>query len=847
MAYIERSFPLKHLGPTIKSAANSKADVYQMHRWWARRPGPQVRSILQLMFWDGQFNESTYTPIDHYINYNDLKGKVILDPFMGGGSTIVEGMKLNAKMIGVDVNPVAWFVTKKETDWIDPKIVEAEFERIKEDVGNHLLSLYKTQCPHCQQEADIMYIFWAKIGKCENCGTSQPLFNNYVLTKFKEAGEQGHYIYCPKCKAVYFTTQDPSTATCPECGHEYDATEGNNSRGKCICESCGFKNKTMDAVKNHSVPPEHVMYALEYYCPHCESKAFKKIGQQELDSYAESLDIFEGLSEEHTALIPEQKVPLGDKTKELTNYGYYYFMDMFNKRQLYCAVVLYKRILEIEDQNLREFFILIHNQALDSYNEFCHFDSSSAGIKGVFSKHAFPPKINPIENNYFGVKYGTGTFRNYVKKILGGMNTESYKQIRYMDLKKAKPDKIMPDFIKGKENTIKPFLICTSGEDLYQIQNKSVDAIFTDPPYYDNVMYSELSDFYYVWLKKALEREYPKEFSNAYSPKTTEIVVNKTRKVGKAQFTKMLTNVFKETNRVLKDDGLAVVIYNHKSTDGWSAIIKTLLDASFEVKAVYPMLAESTGSLHRASGNIKYNMTIVLRKRLEETTPISWRIVEQEVFDSVKKQIIELNEQGLSETDISVIVMGKALEIFSKYYPKMVDNDQFIDVDEGLELLRAIVDYSNNEYLSQLIPEGIDKFDEFYLRHLYGRKEIGSDELNLFLRTANLPVDDLMKRELIQNASKGRREYLVLDFDQRAKILNHNSTVLDKVQYLARLFTEDKSIDKALREFEPDEIGKAVDLCAFFENRAPSKKIIELFAYCKEKIENVGKTQQKMF
>jgi hypothetical protein len=240
-------------------------------------------------------------------------------------------------------------------------------------------------------------------------------------------------------------------------------------------------------------------------------------------------------------------------------------------------------------------------------------------------------------------------------------------------------------------------------------------------------------------------------------------------------------------------------------------------------------------------------MTIVLRKRLKETTPISWRIVEQEVFDSVKKQIIELNEQGLSETDISVIVMGKALEIFSKYYPKMVDNDQFIDVDEGLELLRAIVDYSNNEYLSQLIPEGIDKFDEFYLRHLYGRKEIGSDELNLFLRTANLPVDDLMKRELIQNASKGRREYLVLDFDQRAKILNHNSTVLDKVQYLARLFTEDKSIDKALREFEPDEIGKAVDLCAFFENRAPSKKIIELFAYCKEKIENVGKTQQKMF
>src|SRR6056297_38899 len=157
MAYIEKSFPLKHLGPTIKAAANSKADVYQMHRWWARRPGPQVRSILQLMFWDGQFNENNYTPIDHYINFNDLQGKVILDPFMGGGSTIVEGMKLNAKMIGVDVNPVAWFVTKKETDWIDPKVVEAEFESIKQDVGNHLLSLYKTQCPECHEEADIMY------------------------------------------------------------------------------------------------------------------------------------------------------------------------------------------------------------------------------------------------------------------------------------------------------------------------------------------------------------------------------------------------------------------------------------------------------------------------------------------------------------------------------------------------------------------------------------------------------------------------------------------------------------------------------------------------------------------
>jgi adenine-specific DNA methylase len=512
---------------------------------------------------------------------------------------------------------------------------------------------------------------------------------------------------------------------------------------------------------------------------------------------------------------------------------------------LYSAAVLYKRILEIEDQNLREFFILIHNQALETYNEFCAYDISRGHINTLFSNHAYHPKNNPVENNFFGVDFGRGTFIKYLKKLYKFLEPDKFNAVKYKLSYKSSTEREIPKKIFDKEN--QPKLFCLSGEDLYQIQNKSVDAIFTDPPYYDNVMYSELSDFYYVWLKKALEREYPKEFSNAYSPKTTEIVVNKTRKVGKAQFTKMLTNVFKETNRVLKDDGLAVVIYNHKSTDGWSAIIKTLLDASFEVKAVYPMLAESTGSLHRASGNIKYNMTIVLRKRLEETTPISWRIVEQEVFDSVKKQIIELNEQGLSETDISVIVMGKALEIFSKYYPKMVDNDQFIDVDEGLELLRAIVDYSNNEYLSQLIPEGIDKFDEFYLRHLYGRKEIGSDELNLFLRTANLPVDDLMKRELIQNASKGRREYLVLDFDQRAKILNHNSTVLDKVQYLARLFTEDKSIDKALREFEPDEIGKAVDLCAFFENRAPSKKIIELFAYCKEKIENVGKTQQKMF
>ena len=219
------------------------------------------------------------------------------------------------------------------------------------------------------------------------------------------------------------------------------------------------------------------------------------------------------------------------------------------------------------------------------------------------------------------------------------------------------------------------------------------DAVFTDPPYYDNVNYAELSDFFYVWLKRCIGDLYPELFSTPLVPKSKEIVANPVRhgnqESAKRFFEEMLKKSFQEIYRVLKPNGICAIVYAHKSTAGWETLINSLLDSGLVPTASWPIDTEMKVRLNaQETASLASSIYIVCRKMERQET--GW-------FSDVKKEIKErifnnnLWEEGVAGPDFFIACIGSAIEVFGKYEKVMDYEGNVIRADKLLEFVREVV------------------------------------------------------------------------------------------------------------------------------------------------------------
>jgi adenine-specific DNA methylase len=229
--------------------------------------------------------------------------------------------------------------------------------------------------------------------------------------------------------------------------------------------------------------------------------------------------------------------------------------------------------------------------------------------------------------------------------------------------------------------------------------DNSVDAVVTDPPYADNVMYSELSNFFYVWLRIALRKEY-EFFAPELVPWEKEVIANSSQGKGREEFLESLTRIFRESNRVLKKDGLLVFTFHHRKTDAWAALLQSILDSGYQVRTVYPVRSEMRASTHlQGVESIKYDLVVVCRKRGEIGQDQSWTLIRGIVRDSTRRLIRELHRQGepLDRVDRRTILLGKCMEAYSRYYPRVVQDGRRVSVLEALDSVRN---------MEEFLPEG---------------------------------------------------------------------------------------------------------------------------------------------
>jgi adenine-specific DNA methylase len=478
---------------------------------------------------------------------------------------------------------------------------------------------------------------------------------------------------------------------------------------------------------------------------------------------------------------------------------------MFNDRQLLLISKLLAEIDQIEDQNVKEFLLLAFSSATEFNNMLCEYNRTANKLEGVYKRHTILSRHQPIENNLWGTKYGRGTFTGEFDKMRAGKEFCENPYEKYVEDGETKQKdgvgKIDGQLVDdpadlGVDGNV--FLRCGTSEYL-PVEDNSVDAVITDPPYFDNVMYSETADFYYVWLKQILEDEY-EHFTAELTPKASEVVSDPAGEDSvdtyrdDDHFVTGLTNVFDQANQKLKDEGIMAFTFHHKETEGWSTVLKSVLEAGFYITALYPIRGEMRGSTHiHEKANIEYDMIVVCRNRDDDPEEVSWRSLEDDIYFRASDEITRLEESGsrLTQGDIFAVTMGKCLEVFSKHYPNVTHEGETMSVDDALETIRDIVDDQLMAERVQVMSDEMDALSAIYLTYVLGRgSTVSYNVLNKDLRTRGVDVSELVHEGLLKQDGDSLQ---VLSPAERADKIEgkKNPLAVDKAHYLYYLLETD--------------------------------------------------------
>mgnify|MGYP000128212011 CR=1 FL=1 len=334
------------------------------------------------------------------------------------------------------------------------------------------------------------------------------------------------------------------------------------------------------------------------------------------------------------------------------------------------------------------------------------------------------------------------------------------------------------------------------------------DAVLTDPPYYDNVPYSDLSDFFYVWLKRTVGDLYPDLFATPLTPKSEEMVADASKVGGMEnamrRFEQMLTQAFSEIHRVLKPEGIAVIVFAHKTTDAWETVIKSLLDAGLYMTASWPIHTEMQGRLRaQESAALASSIYMVCRKRTTNAVG-EYPNVRKEIAKRVRQKINQFWAEGIRGADFFMSAIGPAVEAFGKYARVEKLSGEPVSVAELLEYVRKVVsEFALERILQSAQLGGVDSPTRFYLlyRWTYNHARVPFDEARKLAQGIGVELAALWgEGGLVEKQKDHVRLPTPLERAKSAKFTSRErfATMIDALHYALWLWHENQA--KKLQE-----------------------------------------------
>jgi adenine-specific DNA methylase len=323
------------------------------------------------------------------------------------------------------------------------------------------------------------------------------------------------------------------------------------------------------------------------------------------------------------------------------------------------------------------YLAIILDRCIDKGSVLARWHNSGEKIEATFSRQALPMTWDFVEINFFSGINGDWTAnRDWV--------------LRFIRANPAVQPRVAPAL---GELVQRP--ICTvlnaSATDL-PLPDNAFDAVFTDPPYYDNVYYADLSDFYYVWLKRTLSDELPGLFARPLVPKADEAVMQVSRQGGAEQakvfFERTLAASFQEIRRVLKPGGIAIIVYAHKKMDGWETMLNGLVQAGLVVTASWPIHTEMRTRLLAAGTTALASSIYFVCRKTEREQVGSWHWLRPRIKARVEHKLAQFLSQGIAGSDLLFSAIGPGVAEYSRYEQVKNDLDQTVSVGELLAFIR---------------------------------------------------------------------------------------------------------------------------------------------------------------
>jgi adenine-specific DNA methylase len=878
--FIEKMMPVQVLNEQVNFEHGGNP-FKGLHRWYSRKPLSFSRAsvLASLLPADITMQEFEYllglvpgqevklykTPpnsvqIKKVQDYCEkvwgTRTPTVLDAFAGGGSIPFEAARYGLNVLASDLNPVAVVTMKAAMEYplkFGPDL-QQDIDKWVKWVGDEAEKRLAEFFPSLPGETVQNYL-WAHTVVCPSCESVVPLSPNWWLSKTSNYGGKGQArkvtsdwyavkpIPNPENKRVDFELvkgKKGKGTTIQTDDGEYDPDTTNTlSRGVGKCPNCN--NVIEDEIIKFQAQSQGLgnqLYAVTY-----------KKNQSILEfRIAENID-FNAVTKseiylhsfwnnwENKGIIPrEQREKTGTQAERVYIYGITETSHYFNPRQLltlvnYLEIINEAKVILQTEYKLEKveaiatYLALIFDRCVDTNCRLNHWDSSRGGAKRASAQHTFNLMWNYPEISGNGELWLScaDAFASDYESLCALFGT-----------------KLGSKGIPGIEQTnIKSIKIdSASADNLAHIPDNSVNAVVTDPPYYSTIQYAELSDFFYVWLKRTLGDIFPELFYLELTDKDREAVANPSRFRNMGVSPEILANqdyeakmamAFAEYHRVLRDDGVMTVQFNHKDSGAWDVLAKSLIDAGFEITASWAVSTENPQNLHQAQKNaVSSTVLLVCRKRDPNAEQAWWDDVRIDVRNIVFEKAPEL-EKCLTEDsrpaadrvadpqrrikppgiNLCLSAFGSALSVFTKYSSILDSAGNQVEPKAAFEEVRqAVVEYRLQKLLEGKDFNGIDPLTQWYILawDTFEAREFPFDEARqLALAVGGFDVSDLVKKHKLLDSASGycklltpqqrlkKRAFSVTDTEFSARYL------VDGLHAIIALYQEEENTEPVRR------------------------------------------------
>ena len=779
--------------------------------------------------------------------YNGNPPKV-MDMFAGGGAIPLEAMRLGCKAIANDYNPVAWFILKCTLEY--PQRFAGKISSLPElnldecpdlrngDLADHVRLWGQYIWENARKELARYYpvignnqtvaYLWTRTIPCQDpqCGATVPLLKTLWVCKKSEKtlkdtpenrkrpdflrlkktrnqtkvvinGKRALRLHPdPETKRVQFEIFAPtdaddvggsimsgSTATCP-------FPKCSSQQPNEYIKRCGHEGKLNAQITT-------VVYQEEY------GKEYRPPTEDEISAAEIPTEVLEAIANEIPHGVPEEPMP-GPETLgfRVPLYGFRKWSDLFIDRQLLALMTFVKwthaaqREIEGFDYSpewieaINGYLVCTFDRMLVHSSTLVYWLLSSEAIGHAFIRYALPMTWDFSEGAI--PNKVRGSYQFCLDKILASVET----------INRAHVEKT-PNCVILRQSATDPI-------------SQEVNAIITDPPYYDAIPYADLSDFFYVWLRRTIGFQSFGNLSEPHSPRIDELVQHTSHFEGNSKearefYEKGMAKCFRSACQTLSEDSRIVLVFAHKDPDAWETLVNAMIGAGFVVTASWPIDTEK-GNRTSAQGNasLTTSLWLVCRKRKVNARAGHYGKVKREMQERVKERLRYFWDVGIRGPDFVWAAIGPALESYSSYTEVRRQTGEPFTVTEFLtEVRRIVTDFALGQILHGASTEALDEWTRYYLMHkdYFGTEDAPVGECILLAQGYGVSLDDLRANNIgiLKKARSGNA----------LKLLGHSERTSDRVGY-AHTSGRIPMIDMIHRIMKLWDEGESAQINAYF-------------------------------